>query len=427
MNANYHRDPFEGYRIIERYGKYGFSNRVGTIVIPCKYDNYGFFRYVASVKLDNKWGLINDVGKEVTPFIYDQIIDFSCDRARVMRNGLWGFLGNNEEIIPCIYTKASDFQHSAKINKDSYSKNSYAIVWKDSRCGVINENGAEIASCKFDVIEIIFDDGLVITKLNSKYGVSLSGNEVISCVFDEIRRIGDLICVKNEAKWGVIHLSMLPSLHQKANQTMKIENPTNTSSKYLFFDTETTGVPQNYKAPTSDLNNWPRMVQLAWILCDKDGNELSSYCNIIKPHGFDIPIEASNLHKITTMIACEKGVSLKNALDEFINAAKLADVVICHNVEFDTKIVGAELLRTGFDFRIDTKPSICTMLKSTDFCAIPNQYDWGDKYKWPKLQELHKKLFGYEFEEAHDAMSDIKVTKKCFFELVKCGIISVPI
>ncbi len=33
--------------------------------------------------------------------------------------------------------------------------------------------------------------------------------------------------------------------------------------KYLFFDTETTGVPKDYKAPSSDTDNWPRMVQLA--------------------------------------------------------------------------------------------------------------------------------------------------------------------
>jgi DNA polymerase III subunit epsilon len=29
---------------------------------------------------------------------------------------------------------------------------------------------------------------------------------------------------------------------------------------YLFFDTETTGIPRNYKAPVADLQNWPRLV-----------------------------------------------------------------------------------------------------------------------------------------------------------------------
>jgi len=34
---------------------------------------------------------------------------------------------------------------------------------------------------------------------------------------------------------------------------------------YLFFDTETTGLPKNWKAPVTDLNNWPRLVQLAYL------------------------------------------------------------------------------------------------------------------------------------------------------------------
>ena len=44
----------------------------------------------------------------------------------------------------------------------------------------------------------------------------------------------------------------------------------------LFFDTETTGVPRNYKAPASDLKNWPRLVQIAWLLADDDGGEIES-------------------------------------------------------------------------------------------------------------------------------------------------------
>jgi len=45
------------------------------------------------------------------------------------------------------------------------------------------------------------------------------------------------------------------------------------------------------------------------------------------------------------------------------------------------------------------------------------------KYKWPKLMELHTKLFSVGFEEAHDAIADIRATAKCFFELQRLGII----
>ncbi len=45
---------------------------------------------------------------------------------------------------------------------------------------------------------------------------------------------------------------------------------------YLFIDTETTGLPRNYRAPVTDLNNWPRMIQIAWILSDNQGNRIDS-------------------------------------------------------------------------------------------------------------------------------------------------------
>jgi hypothetical protein len=61
----------------------------------------------------------------------------------------------------------------------------------------------------------------------------------------------------------------------------------------LFFDTETTGLPKNWKAPVTDLNNWPRLVQLAFLLYDKSGNLVSSGDYIIKPDGFSIPFESS--------------------------------------------------------------------------------------------------------------------------------------
>ncbi|MFR6285749.1 MAG: hypothetical protein ACLUN1_18295 [Odoribacter splanchnicus] len=45
---------------------------------------------------------------------------------------------------------------------------------------------------------------------------------------------------------------------------------------YLFFDTETTGLPKQWNAPVTDLENWPRLVQLAWIMYDDRGNMLES-------------------------------------------------------------------------------------------------------------------------------------------------------
>ena len=194
----------------------------------------------------------------------------------------------------------------------------------------------------------------------------------------------------------------------------QIKNP-----YYLFFDTETTGVPKDYNAPASNTENWPRLVQLGWILTDKDGEEISSGNYIVKPDGFVIPSEAAYVHGITTEKALSEGESLKTVIDCFLADAKRAKCYVGHNISFDQHVVGAELCRLSMVDSVSNGESICTMKTSTDYCKIPGYYG----YKWPKLQELHKILFGFDFEEAHDAMADISATKKCFFEMKKRHIV----
>ena len=52
---------------------------------------------------------------------------------------------------------------------------------------------------------------------------------------------------------------------------------------YLFFDTETTGLPRNSHASIKELENWPRVVQLAWLTYSNTGKLLSENDYIIKP------------------------------------------------------------------------------------------------------------------------------------------------
>ena len=187
---------------------------------------------------------------------------------------------------------------------------------------------------------------------------------------------------------------------------------------YLFFDTETTGLPKNWKAPVTDVDNWPRLVQLAWITFDKDGVRQSAGSDIVKPKGFTIPEAASKIHGITDAIAHEKGKNLSAVLDNIYYQITQATVLVGHNISFDNKILGAEIIRKGCYPKVDPpRVKICTMFSSTKYCALPGN-------KWPKLTELHNKLFGREFEGAHDASFDVEATAKCFWELKRLGVIN---
>jgi DNA polymerase III epsilon subunit-like protein len=189
------------------------------------------------------------------------------------------------------------------------------------------------------------------------------------------------------------------------------------TTMYLFFDTETTGLPKNWKAPITDLNNWPRLVQLACLLYDDNGNKIAGENFIVKPNGFTIPDDVAKIHRITTEKAIREGQELTAVLGQFNSLIEEATHLVAHNMSFDEKIVGAEFLRLGMSNPVPAKKRICTMEKATHFCAIHGPYG----YKWPKLSELHYKLFQTGFDEAHDAAVDIVITAKCFWELRRLG------
>jgi DNA polymerase III epsilon subunit-like protein len=230
-------------------------------------------------------------------------------------------------------------------------------------------------------------------------------------IFDECYELKKIIIPKGTR--GKFE-KMLPNQKDKLVEQEQMAKK-GTKDRIVFFDTETTGVPLNYKAPSSDTNNWPRLVQLAWILTDEESNRIHTGNLIVKPDGFMIPADAANVHGITTQKAKEEGVPLVEAIEQFKADLDVATYIIGHNIEFDKKIVGAEMIRLGMKDELENKKSYCTMQSSIELCKISGIYG----YKYPKLQELYKKLFGEDFEDAHNAMSDIEATEKCFWELRK--------
>lgn len=191
---------------------------------------------------------------------------------------------------------------------------------------------------------------------------------------------------------------------------------------FLIFDTETIGTPKNYKAPYDDLENWPRMVQLAWQIHDESGVFVSAKNYIVKPVGFEIPFQAVQVHGITTEKALERGHDLAFVLQEFSKDLETVSHVIGHNISFDIAIVSAELIRAQLQNSLPNKVQVDTMTISTDYCQIPGGK--GGKFKWPKLDELHTVLFNESFIEAHNASADVNATARCFLELVRVEVIT---
>ena len=95
---------------------------------------------------------------------------------------------------------------------------------------------------------------------------------------------------------------------------------------YLVFDTETTGLPKNYQAALDDFSNWPRMVQIAWAIFDKEGHNWLKKSFVIYPDGYIISDEVAKIHRVTQERAIKEGKPIKKVLAEFLEDASFLKV-----------------------------------------------------------------------------------------------------
>jgi len=190
---------------------------------------------------------------------------------------------------------------------------------------------------------------------------------------------------------------------------------------YLFVDTEANGIPLDPDAFAADVENWPRLVQIAWSLTDKDCNELRTQVFIIRPEGFEIPARIERSRGITTETALSLGADIRAVLKAFAKDLTDADALVAHNVSHDERLVRSEFYRAGRRMNpFVGKRLYCTMRSATGLCKLAG----GPRgYKWPTLEELHQFLFNTGFESPHDAAADVRACVRCFKELKRRGTI----
>ncbi len=188
---------------------------------------------------------------------------------------------------------------------------------------------------------------------------------------------------------------------------------------YLFFDTETTGLPYG---PTSDYRNWPRMIQIAWLLVDENSEIKLKNSFIIKPEGYKIPKRVIKIHGITMKRALKEGVELDYALHRFLSDTNFADVLVAHNVAYDLGVVRGELLRKKIPDFLRGYSQFCTMTSKPvlDYCK---NFRANGSRQCPSLSELYFLLFGERLDNAHDALIDAESCANCFFELKRIGLV----
>ena len=206
--------------------------------------------------------------------------------------------------------------------------------------------------------------------------------------------------------------------------------------RFLVFDTETTGLPQSKFISPSTLHQWPHIVQFSYVIYDSSLNDIveSKDYVIEVPKSILISEESTKIHGITNEISAKSGICINEALNEFFYYLRGVDRIIGHNIEFDLNMIKIELLRiinndtiTSEQLKIykydlhyltNYKNISCTLKDSIKFCNIQLLDKNGKPYlKYPKLIELHEKLFNKSPSNLHNSFNDILVTLRCFMKL----------
>lgn len=175
----------------------------------------------------------------------------------------------------------------------------------------------------------------------------------------------------------------------------------------VFFDTETTGLP-DWKTPSGG-ENQPHIVELAAILANVETKKIVSTLDVIvKPDGWEISADMTEIHGISHDLALKVGVPEKLAVSMLFEMCKGAEKRVAHNRTFDQRIVRIAAKRYFSEEEIDLwaeKDDFdCTMLLSKPIMQMLPKGRFG--YKNPKCEEAYEFFTGKKLEGAHNALKD---------------------
>lgn len=184
----------------------------------------------------------------------------------------------------------------------------------------------------------------------------------------------------------------------------------------LFIDTETSDKPKRWNASTDKVEKWPYILQIAWIVCTKDGQPVLTRDFYIKHQDIEIDEQAGALHGITLDLLQEKGVDRKVVLSQLAaDIEKYQPLIVGHFLAFDRKMMEVGFSREEISRNFEHLPKFCTM----QYSRQPSDFIGGQRCL--RLNELYQKLFGRSMENPHNALSDAEATRDCFFELQRRG------
>ena len=218
--------------------------------------------------------------------------------------------------------------------------------------------------------------------------------------------------------------------------------------KVLCVDTETTGLPQTKIISKELLELWPHIVQFSYLIYDTELNAIIKIKDSILNVPPDVVMgeDVIRIHGITNEMTQDSNIAFTSVIDELHDDLVSIDIIVGHNLSFDTNMIKVELMREKEEEKLREKhkksrrllrlsplnfnnhqrcldillkkETYCTMTNSIQLCNIKALSKFGREYvKFPKLTELHYKLFNVTPINLHNSLNDVVVCFRCYFKL----------
>lgn len=180
----------------------------------------------------------------------------------------------------------------------------------------------------------------------------------------------------------------------------------------LVLDTETSGLPKKWDVPYDTKNNWPHVLQIAWLIFDLEGKLIKKENHYLKPSNFKITKASLKIHQLNLDFLNHRGKERLAIFKKLISdLEKYHPLMVAHFVELDYHMVAAELHRLKIQYPLENIPLFCTLKASAPYVKNPN-------FEYLKLNRFYKTLFNKRPEKLHDALADAQLTSEIFFHLL---------
>lgn len=171
--------------------------------------------------------------------------------------------------------------------------------------------------------------------------------------------------------------------------------------KIIILDTETTKLLNKKTKDTC------RIVQISWILYDDITKEQEENDFILNTH---CEILNSEIHGITTEQS-RNGYNFSEIINIFFEDVEKCDLLVGHNIKYDLNALEVELARENMYEYIEI------LYNKKYYDTMVNSVKFSPKNKFIKLTELYFIFFHENFENAHNALEDVRATLRCYLKL----------